>query len=219
MRTFASVLALTAALGLAIPASAHEAGDWLLRVGASNVNPKSDNGSLDASALKLGTLGLEVDDAWSLTFNITYMYTANIGIELLAAWPFEHDIDVEGLGTVGSVKHLPPTLSVQYHFNPTGAFQPYAGIGLNYTTFFSESESGVLKDLGGSLDVDSSSWGLAAQLGFDYAINDQWFVNVDVRWIGIDTRADVTVPDVGTIRTSTIEIDPMVYGLHIGYRF
>ncbi|MEI2420448.1 OmpW family outer membrane protein, partial [Arthrospira platensis SPKY2] len=101
MRTFASVLALTAALGLAVPASAHEAGDWLLRVGGSMVSPKSDNGSLDASALKLGTLDLEVDDAWSLTFNITYMYTANIGIELLAAWPFEHDIDVEGLGTVG----------------------------------------------------------------------------------------------------------------------
>jgi outer membrane protein len=219
MRTFASILALTATLGLAMPASAHEAGDWLVRVGGSMVNPKSGNGSLDASALKLGEQRIDVDDAWSLTFNITYMYTANIGIELLAAWPFEHDIDVEDLGTVGSVKHLPPTLSVQYHFNPTGAFQPYAGIGLNYTAFFSESESGVLKDLDGTLDVDSSSWGLAAQLGFDYMINDQWFVNVDVRWIGIDTRADVTVPGVGTIRTSAIEIDPMVYGLHIGYRF
>ncbi|MFU8821469.1 MAG: OmpW/AlkL family protein [Gammaproteobacteria bacterium] len=216
MRTFASALALTAALGLAAPASAHEAGDWLVRFGASQIEPKSDNGTLDVSALELGDQRIDVDDKGGVTFNFTYMYTANIGIEVLAALPYEHDIYVGDLGRVGSVKHLPPTVSLQYHFLPTATFQPYAGIGLNYTRFFSESEAGALKDLGVNLDVDSSSFGAAAQVGFDYMLNDKWFVNVDVRWIDIDTKAKIK--EVPTIR-GDVNIDPIVYGIHVGYRF
>jgi len=216
MRTFASALALAAALGLAAPAYGHEAGDWLIRFGASQIDPKSNNGSLDVSALDLGSQPIDVDDKLGVTFNITYMYTANIGIEVLAALPYKHDIYVGDLGRVGSVKHLPPTVSVQYHFNPTAAFQPYAGIGANYTRFFSVSEAGAVKDLGVELDVDSSSFGLAAQLGFDYMINDRWFVNLDVRWIDIDTKAKIKeVPEI----RGDVNIDPMVYGLHLGYRF
>jgi outer membrane protein len=216
MRTFASALALTAALGLAAPASAHEAGDWLVRFGASMVDPKSDNGTLDVSALDLGDQQIEVDDQVGVTFNFTYMYSANIGFEVLAALPYEHDIYVGDLGRVGSVKHLPPTFSVQYHFMPTATFQPYAGIGVNYTLFFNESETGALKDLGVNLDVDSSSIGAAAQVGFDYMLNDSWFVNVDVRWIDIDTKAKIKeVPEI----RGDVNIDPIVYGIHLGYRF
>jgi outer membrane protein len=218
MRTFASALALAAALGLAVPASAHEAGDWLFRFGGSNVDPKSDNGTLDLSVLELGGQQIDVDDKWGVTFNITYMYTANIGIEVLAALPYEHDISVGVLGEVGSVKHLPPTVSLQYHFMPQSTFQPYAGLGVNYTRFFSENERGVLNDLDAKLDIDSSSFGFAAQLGFDYMINERWFVNLDLRWIDIDTKATVTVPGVGRLRAD-VEIDPIVYGLHVGYRF
>ncbi|NGP54235.1 OmpW family outer membrane protein [Thioalkalivibrio sp. XN8] len=217
MRTLAPALALTAALGLVAPASAHEAGDWLVRFGASAVDPKSDNGSLDLTALGDGPRQIQVDDKTGVTFNFTYMYTKNIGVEVLAALPFEHDIFVETLGLVGSVKHLPPTISLQYHFMPDSVFQPYAGIGVNYTRFFSESEKGVLVDpLGVTLDIDSSSFGLAAQLGFDYMVTDQWFLNFDVRYIDIDTTATITeVPAI----TGDVNIDPVVYGIHLGYRF
>ncbi|NHA14951.1 OmpW family protein [Thioalkalivibrio sp. XN279] len=217
MRTLASALALTAALGLAAPASAHEAGDWLVRFGASVVDPKSDNGNLDLTALDGGVQQISVDDKTGVTFNFTYMYTKNIGVEVLAALPFEHDISVETLGEVGSVKHLPPTISLQYHFLPDSVFQPYAGIGVNYTRFFSESEKGVLVDpLGVTLDVDSSSFGLAAQLGFDYMVTDQWFLNFDLRYIDIDVDAKIReVPEIN----GTVNIDPVVYGIHLGYRF
>ncbi|WP_240901371.1 OmpW family protein [Thioalkalivibrio sp. XN279] len=208
---------MTAALGLAAPASAHEAGDWLVRFGASVVDPKSDNGNLDLTALDGGVQQISVDDKTGVTFNFTYMYTKNIGVEVLAALPFEHDISVETLGEVGSVKHLPPTISLQYHFLPDSVFQPYAGIGVNYTRFFSESEKGVLVDpLGVTLDVDSSSFGLAAQLGFDYMVTDQWFLNFDLRYIDIDVDAKIReVPEIN----GTVNIDPVVYGIHLGYRF
>ena len=232
MRTFASALALTAALGLAAPASAHEAGDWLVRFGGSMVDPKSDNGSLDLSDVQgFGIQDISVDDQIGVTFNFTYMYTANIGIELLAALPYEHDIEVEGLpGTAATVTHLPPTLSLQYHFLPDAKFQPYAGLGLNFTWFTDESkEEGLvaadaaLTEILGEpvttgIDVDSTSFGLAAQVGFDYIINERWFLNLDVRYIDISTEATLIVNG-ENFQTADVDVDPIVYGIHVGYRF
>ncbi len=225
MRTFASALALAAALGLAAPAYAHEAGDWLFRIGVSNVDPKSNNGSLDMSAVDLGILGVDVDDQIGLTFNITYMYTANIGVELLAALPFKHDIKVEGLpGTAATVTHLPPTLSLQYHFAPNATFQPYVGAGVNLTWFMDESKKGGLRaaddllDVTTGIKVDSTSFGLAAQVGFDFIIDERWFLNVDVRYIDISTDATLTVNGADFTKAK-VDVDPLVYGIHVGYRF
>jgi len=225
MRTFASVLAIAAALFVAVPASAHEAGDWLVRFGGSNIDPKSDNGSIDLTAVDIGVQDVEVDSQIGVTFNIAYMYTANWGVELLAALPYEHDIKVEGLpGTAATTTHLPPTLSLQYHFLPDGMFQPYVGAGVNLTWFMDDSKEEGLRaadDLLGvttGIDVDSTSVGLAAQVGFDYIINETWFVNFDVRWIDISTDATLTV-DGADFTTAKVDIDPIVYGIHVGYRF
>lgn len=226
MRTFASVLAVAAALCVAVPASAHEAGDWLVRFGGSNIDPKGDNGSIDLTGIAdFGVQDVDVDDQWGVTFNLTYMYTANWGIELLAALPYEHDITVEGLPSpAATVKHLPPTLSVQYHFLPDATFQPYVGAGLNLTWFLDESKKEGLRfaddalGVNTGLDVDSTSVGLAAQVGFDYIINETWFVNFDVRWIDISTDATLTV-DGADAATAKVDIDPIVYGVHVGYRF
>lgn len=225
MRTLASALALAAALGLAAPASAHDAGDWLFRLGGSLIDPKSDNGSLDLTAVNIGEQDITVDDKLGVTFNLTYMYSANIGIEVLAALPYKHDIEVEGLpGTAATVTHLPPTVSLQYHFMPQANFQPYVGAGLNLTWFMDESKKEGLRaadDLLGvttDIKVDSTSFGLAAQVGFDYVINDRWFLNVDVRWIDISTDATLIV-DGADFTTSKVDVDPMVYGVHLGYRF
>lgn len=226
MRTFASALALAAALGLAAPAYGHEAGDWLVRFGASNIDPKSDNGSIDLTATGiLGVQDITVDSKVGVTFNVAYMYTDTIGIELLAALPYKHDINVAGLPEpAASVTHLPPTLSVQYYFLPGSAFRPYVGLGLNLTWFMDEDKKaglaaadtalGVTTDI----EVDSTSFGLAAQLGFDYMINERWFLNVDVRYIDISTDATLIV-DGADFATAKVDVDPLVYGIHLGYRF
>jgi len=187
-------------MGLTSTAIAFEPGDWLLRAGASYVNPKSDNSDL-----------VSVESATSFTFNVTYMMTDIWALELLAAYPFKHDIEFLDGTKIGSTKHLPPTLSLQYHFNPDSSFQPYVGLGLNYTNFFSEETTGPIEGTDLSL---SDSWGLAGQIGFDYMMNDQWFFNADVRYIGIDTNATLDGESLGTV-----EIDPWVYGINIGYRF
>ncbi len=173
-----------------------EAGDFLVRVGASIVDPKSDNHPV-----------VEVDSGTSLTFNGTYFMTDQWAVELLAALPFKHDIDAVGGGNIGETKHLPPTLSVQYHFMPNQPVRPYVGAGLNYTIFFEEDLDGA--DL--SLD---NSLGWAAQIGVDIDLTESMFLNADVRYIDIETDAKVNSTNIGTV-----EIDPWVYGIHLGFRF
>jgi outer membrane protein len=195
-------------LAAAFPATAREAGDILLRAGAHTVQPKSDNGTISALAADV-----EVDGATMFTFNLTYMMTSNIGIELLAAAPFKHDIDIAGT-QLGVTKHLPPTLSVIYAFNPGSKVTVYAGVGLNATLFFEEDLKGPLDAVNLSLE---NSWGPAALVGLDIALDHNWFINADVRYFDIDTKAKITAP--GLSLKETVEIDPWAVGVNVGYRF
>ena len=192
---------------LAGAAQAYEAGQWLGRVGAYGVFPESDNLS---NVLGTGAT-LDVDNGYTLGFNFTYMVNPNIGIELLAALPFRHDISLSGAGTVGKTDQLPPTLSIQYHLMPQGTVHPYIGLGLNYTNFFNEETEGALT--GVSLKLDDS-WGLAGQLGIDIDVAPNWFVNADLRYISI--KSDATLNGVGI---GTVDINPWVVGLTVGTRF
>ena len=181
--------------------ASREAGDWLVRVGATYVAPKSNNSDL-----------VDVDEAASLTFNGTYMFTNHFGLELLAAMPFEHDINLKADGSkVASTKQLPPTLTAQWHFNPIGRLIPYVGAGLNYTLFFDEQTSGALA--GSRLDLDPS-FGLEGQVGVDFQFGETWFLNLDVRYIRIETDAKLDGADLGTVK-----VDPWTFGLNVGWTF
>ncbi len=185
----------------AVPAAAHEGGDWLLKAGVTHIKPKSNNGDV------LGNVGLDIGSSTRPSVSLTYMASRNIGIELLGAFPFKHDISAQGLGNIGSTKHLPPTLSLQWHFLPDAQIQPYVGIGLNYTTFFSAKSSL------GDLKLDDS-WGLAAQVGVDVKLSERWFMNADVRYIDISSDVSLNGQRIGKAT-----IDPWVATVGVGYRF
>src|SRR5512139_2176552 len=143
-------LAVAAALAAPVAANA-EKGDWLFRVGMSQINPEKEN--LDVSGLtEVDGSYLVVDSDISPTFNVSYFLTDHISTELLAAWPFTHGIDLkvpgESTSRVGNVDVLPPTLSVNWHFNLDGAVRPYIGAGLNYTLFSGEETRGELDGAG-----------------------------------------------------------------------
>ncbi|PZQ33646.1 OmpW/AlkL family protein [Pseudoxanthomonas japonensis] len=199
-------IAIALALGTAVPAFAQSKGDWTLGVGVHQVNPKSDNGALAG-----GTLPLEIDSDVKPTVTFEYFLRDNLGLEVLAALPFKHDIAVKGVGKVGETKHLPPTVSLQYHFNSKGKVSPLLGVGLNYTTFFSEDTTGALE--GTRLKLDDS-WGLAAHAGLDFKVSERSAVRVDVRWADIDTKVEVDGAKLGTAN-----IDPLVYGVAYVLKF
>ena len=199
-----------AALALATsPALAQSAGSWTFGIGAHQVAPKSDNGTLTATPL--GDLRMEVGNNARPTITAEYFIRDNLGLEVLAALPFQHDIAVAGVGKVGSTKHLPPTVSLQYHFNSKGKVSPLIGVGLNYTTFFSEDTTGALE--GAKLKLDDS-WGLAAHAGLDVKVSERSAVRVDVRWADIDTKVEVDGAKLGTAN-----IDPLVYGVAYVLKF
>ena len=203
---------LAAALALAaMPAFAQSAGHWTVGVGAHNVAPKSDNGTLTATPL--GNLKMDVGSNARPTVTAEYFLKDNLGIEVLAALPFQHDIDVVGVGTVGSTKHLPPTVSLQYHFGE-GKVRPFVGVGLNFTTFFSTKTEGAIA--GTDLDL-SNSWGLAGHLGVDFKVSEKGAIRVDYRKIDIDTKVKLNGAKLGT--SNTVNIDPSVYGVAYVFQF
>lgn len=202
-------LAACAAASLLMSGSAlaYQAGDWRVTTGMTTVDPEQDNGSPAG-------LDVAVDDDTQLTFTGAYMITPAWGIELLASLPFEHDYTVAGLAT-GSTKHLPPTLSAQYHFNSAGKLIPYVGLGVNYTIFFSQKTTGALEDYLAGADLElQDSVGVAVQAGVDYMIDDNFFVNLDLRYINIEPDAELNGTDIGTV-----DINPTTVGLSLGYRF
>jgi len=205
MKRTSTLLLAALVAAAALPAAAQSKGDWTLGIGVHNVDPKSDNGSLDATALALGPLPpTEVGNSVRPTITAEYFIADNLGIEVLAALPFHHDIEVRGVGKVGSTKHLPPVVSLQYHFANASKTTPFVGVGVNYTTFFSEETTGALA--GTELKL-GNSWGLAAHVGLDFAISERSAIRIDARWADIDS--DVSV---NGIKVGTANIDPLVYG-------
>jgi len=222
-------LAVAASIGLAATqAIAYEAGDMILRAGVAHVNPNDDSSDLNINGSDFSNTEAQVDSGTALGNTFTYMLSSNLGIELLASTPFEHDIDAKltgfnaALGTVnaGSAKHLPPTLSLQWYFQEASSeFQPYVGVGVNHTLFFEEDlDSELVGILGaGKLDLDSS-WGGSVQAGFDYTVNENWVVNAALWYIDISTDATINFNS-GTVVKADVDIDPMVYMMSLGYKF
>lgn len=201
-----------------VPGAAAEKGDWLVRLGASNVDPDASSGEVTG----IPDSGADADDDTQISFTLSYMVSDRLAVEVLAALPFEHGVSGTGsiaaLGQVAEIKHLPPTLSLQYHFAPQAKVRPYVGVGLNFTLFFEENASASLEAALGPTEVDlDESFGLAAQAGLDIGLRGTWFLNFDVRWIDIETTA--TLNSGGTIRDVDVTLDPLVTTLSFGRSF
>lgn len=222
--TTRAALGLAAALAGAVPAAvAYEAGDILVRGRVIAVDPNEDSSVVKSNGAPIAGSGVGLDSSIVPEVDFTYMLTPAWGLELILA-SSSHDADgtgsLAGMGKLFDARTLPPTLTVQYHFNSSGSIRPYAGIGLNYTLFFNEDATSGMKTAGGgkaSVQLDDS-WGLAANVGVDVAINKDWFINADLKYIDMDTTATIKTNALGRLKVD-VDIDPWVYGIGIGRRF
>ena len=194
-----SALAIALAAGLATPFVAQaQSGPWLVRVHALSLDSanKDDTGN-----------NLSVNNKVFPEVDISYFFTPNLAAELVLTYPQKHDVKSGGT-QIGTLKHLPPTLSVQYHFTELGAFKPYVGAGINYTRFSS------VNILDGAATIDKNSVGLAVGAGFDYEFMKNTYFNVDVKKVQI--RTDVSV---GGTNLGKFKVDPVLLGVGVGWRF
>lgn len=196
-----------AALGLLSAAGAAHADEnpWMVRARAVYLD--FHNGQADGLPLA-GTTRVEADSRWIPEVDISYFFTPNIAAELVLTTPQSIDIHVGG-AKEGKIRALPPSLLVQYHFTQFGAFKPYLGAGVNYTLFSKRSNI-----LNGAASVDRSSIGFVAQAGFDYMIDKHWGVNVDVKYVQMNTDVHV-----GGVKVGKVDLNPVTAGVGVTYRF
>jgi len=174
-----------------------QSGSVLVRARAVNL----DSANKDSTGL-----GLAINDKTLPEVDISYFFSKNIAAELILTVPQKHRLSSNGTD-IGSLRHLPPTLTVQYHFNAPG-FKPYVGAGVNYTRFSS------VHVLGGAADVKRNSFGPALQVGVDIPLTGNLYLNVDVKKVFIKT--DVSA---GGVKVGQFKVDPVLVGVGLGWRF
>lgn len=196
-------IALALLMAAASSAALADQGDIIARARIINISPNVQT-SQTLSALNVGVSSETVPE-----LDFTYMLTNNLGAELILATA-RHKVS-SSIGDLGKVSHLPPTVTLQYHFAPQNSVRPYVGAGVTYARFYDTSLQGA----GGTISVDKNSFGPALQLGTDIAIDKSYFVNLDVKKLWIKT--DVTHSVLGNL--GTLKINPYVFGIGIGAKF
>lgn len=204
-------------------------GDIIVRFGAVQVNPSVDSGTPELGGVDIPSVagGIDVNEDTQFGISGTYMLMDKLGIELLAATPFTHDITVKGGAldgmSIGDTTHLPPTLTLQFY--PLGGtsyvVQPYLGVGVNYTIFYdNDVDRSIVAALGGtdgSLDIENSV-GIAGQIGLDIYLTDHLLANVSYMYADIDADATVKTNNGQRLRVEA-DLDPGIYRVNLGYKF
>ena len=196
------VMAGSTLLPLAAQAQATDA-PWLVRLRAVDLqSANKDSTGLD----------LTINDKVIPEVDISYFLTPQIAVELVLTYPQKQTIRSNGTD-IGSLKHLPPTLTAQYHFTSFGAFKPYVGAGLNYTRFSSVRFDPAVQTAR-QPSLSKNNVGLVVQVGFDYEFIKNTYFNVDAKKVQIRTDVSSAGTEVGTF-----EVDPWLIGVGIGRRF
>lgn len=208
-------LALVLATAALASTAAHAAeGSWMVQARAVNLDMANESAAIPALAVPNDAI--QVSNKTIPEVDVSYFVTKNLAAELILTYPQKHDVNVTGsaLGPfkAGTFKHLPPTLTLQYHFMPDAQFRPYVGAGINYTKI-----SGVSLAVPGvtGLRLDSDSVGGALQLGCDVKVAENVYVNFDIKKIYI--RSDVR--STAGAKLSEVKLDPLAVGVGIGWRF
>lgn len=189
-------------MGTCASAQAQE-GPWLVRVRAVN---------LDSSNKDTTGLGLSINNKTMPEVDISYFFTPNIAAELVLTYPQKHTLSSNG-AAIGSLKHLPPVLSAQYHFSPTSTIRPYVGVGLNYTNFSAVNFNPAV-DAALHPSIKHNSFGLSLQVGADVELAKNLYLNLDLKKVQLGT----TVYSSGT-KVGTFKVDPVLASVGLGMRF
>ncbi len=206
--TTAAIAALAMFGAVSTPAFAADGetqGNWMVRLRATYLDMADKSDAIPA--LGVPSDAITVNNKWIPELDVTYFFTRNIAAELVLTVPQKQDVYLNG-NKIGTFKHLPPTLLVQYHFLPDGTFRPYVGAGLNFTRIWGTDIAN------NTLQLDNWSVAPALQIGMDYKLTKNWFLNADVKkvWLASNVKA-------GGVNVSKVNLDPWLFSMGVGYRF
>jgi outer membrane protein len=207
--------ALAAALLFASSARADDAatteGPWTFRLRATYLSMANKSDSFSALGLNFASNAVSVNSKLIPEFDFSYNFTQNLAAELVLTIPQTQDVSLQGVGGLGSFKHLPPVLAAQYHFLPGATVNPYVGVGINYTLIYGAN----LKVAGVPLALDTNSIGIAGQAGVDVLISKNLYLNVDLKKVTLSSGVYVG----GGAKLTTAHLDPWLFSVGIGTHF
>jgi outer membrane protein len=197
------------ALGL-FAANGAAASPWSVRLRATYLQTADKSDAFSALGTDFARNAIAVSDKLMPEIDIVYAFNDVFSAELVLTVPQEHNVDLAGVGRLGTFKHLPPTLLFQYRPKWGDAVRPYVGLGVNHTFVFDEDMSVA----GVPLALERSSTGIAAQVGVDVAVGERWSINFDVKYaaLGVDVLA-------GGVRLTEARLNPWLYSLGVHYQF
>lgn len=206
MRIHGALLALTAVAALAPLAShaqAPDSGDWIVRLRATALqSANKDSTGLD----------LSINDKVLPELDITRFLSPSVAAELVLTYPQRQTLSA-GNTAIGTLKHLPPVLTLQYHFTQLPALRPYLGAGVNFTHFsdvrFDAATTAALNP-----SIKRNSVGLALQAGVDWPFAGGWLLNADVKKVQLGT-----VVYANGARAGHFGVNPWLLSLGVGRRF
>ncbi len=211
MKRATAALAAAVLCAIALPAAAQE--NWMVRVRALYLDPA--NKSDPIPSLGVPADAIEVSDKTFPEVDFSYFFSKNLAAELVLTYPQKHDVTVTqsvlGSVNIGTFKHLPPTLTLQYHFIPDGTIRPYVGAGINLTIL---SDVNLEIPTVGKLDLENYSVGGALQAGLDWKLDKNLYLNFDVKQVWIES--DVLL---GGAKVSKVKVDPLLWSVGLGWRF
>ena len=194
--------------GMMLSAARADEGPWEVRLRGVYLDAANKSDAIPGLAPENA---IHINNKWLPDLDFEYFFTRHWSSELILTYPQSQTVTVSGT-PIGTFKHLPPILTAKYNFLPDSDFQPYVGAGVNLTLL---SDVNLAVPGVGKLDLNSTSVGPALQAGFDYRIAPNWYVNADLKWCLLGSDLDL----VGVGKVSTVHVNPLLFGIGIGYRF
>jgi outer membrane protein len=185
-------------------AAAQPQGNWMVRLRSTYLDMRTSSDPVGGAG---ASDRIGVNSKWIPEFDVTYFFTPHIATEIVLTIPQKQDVTLDG-NRIGTFKHLPPSALLQYHFIPEGRLRPYVGAGVNVTRIW----GGDVPN--NALKLDRWSVGPVLQIGMDYKLTRNWFLNADVKkvWLATDVKA-------GGMKVSEVTLDPWMFSVGVGYRF
>lgn len=215
LRLFAVLSVMIAATAAyaddAVVADQATSGPWTFRLRATYLSMANKSDAFSALGLNFASNAVSVNSKLIPEFDFSYDFTKNLAAELVLTIPQTQDVTLAGVGGLGSFKHLPPVLALQYHFLPGATINPYIGAGINYTLIYGAK----LSVAGVKLALDTNSVGIAGQVGADINFGNNIYLNVDVKKVTLSSGVYVA----GGSQLTTAHLDPWLLSVGVGFKF
>lgn len=179
-----------------------------------------------------GNSSFTLDDDFSSGFDSKFGY--GLGLNFYVVGPLSVEVgasvvrpkytvqilDSAGPSSTRTLRTIPITAGLQYHFCRGSMFDPYVGGGAVYVEFERANNAADLAlDDVGSIEIDRNKTGWMANAGLNVAITRNFAVNLDGKYLGVSPVARVVFVRGDFTAERRVRFDPVLLSAGFSVRF